>query len=172
MSEQPDLTKSELLANMNASWTALNMTLDRLKPEQWLTPLDEQGWSVTDHVGHLADWENSVVYLLQGKPRHEGLGIDEALYGTGDEDEENAALQARWKDRTPQETRARLYEVHGQTMDLLAQLTETDLYQPYRHFLPDEPGEGDGPPVINVIHGNTGQHYSEHLAWIRSLVAR
>ncbi|MCB0189193.1 MAG: hypothetical protein KDE31_33215, partial [Caldilineaceae bacterium] len=53
----------------------------------------------------------------------------------------------------------------------LAPLTDEDLQKPYRHYLPDEPGEGDGPPAMNVVYGNSAHHFREHLAWIEALVA-
>ena len=37
----------------------------------------------------------------------------------------------------------------------------------YAHFLPDEPGEGEGPPIIDKIYGNTTYHYREHLEWMQ-----
>jgi hypothetical protein len=51
----------------------------------------------------------------------------------------------------------------------LQPLTDVDLQQPYRHYLPAEPGEGDGPPAFNVIYGNSAHHFAEHLAWIEAL---
>jgi hypothetical protein len=61
-------------------------------------------------------------------------------------------------------------DVHRQLMKLLGPLTDADLQKPYRHYLPAEPGDGDGPPAINLIYGNTAHHFSEHLAWIEALV--
>lgn len=49
-------------------------------------------------------------------------------------------------------------------------MSDADLQKRYRHYLPDEPGDGDGPPAINVIYGNTADHFREHLAWITTLV--
>lgn len=62
--------------------------------------------------------------------------------------------------------------VHQHLVALLQPLTDADLQNPYRSYLPDEPGEGDGPPAINVIYGNTAHHFTEHLTWIQTRIAR
>ena len=123
-----------------------------------------------DHVVHMAVWERSVVFLLQGKPRHEGLGVDKGVYEQGDEDRINAVVQQHHNNLSWNDALAQLRDVHGQLMVLLDPLGDHDLQQRYCHYLPDEPGEGDGPPVIDVIYGNTAGHWAEHQAWITALV--
>lgn len=44
---------------------------------------------------------------------------------------------------------------------------ETDLIKSYGHYLPAE-GAG-GPAVINIVYGNTADHFAEHLGWIEAL---
>src|SRR5512145_989206 len=84
--------KAQLLAEIQKTWDELNAELERLTEEQMTAKHDAQGWTVKDHLVHLARWERSVVYLLLGKPRHAGLGIDEALYLKHSYDEINAAI--------------------------------------------------------------------------------
>ncbi len=169
MTEQFVTTKAELLAEIERTWPVLNATLERLAPPQ-LAAKDAQGWTVKDHVVHMAAWERSVVFLLQGKPRHEGLGVNEALYEQNDVDAINAAIQQQHAELSFADALEQLRSVHGQMMSRLHTLTDVDLQRSYRHYLPDEPGEGDGPPVINVIYGNTADHFREHQTWIDVLV--
>jgi hypothetical protein len=133
---------------------------------------DAQGWSVKDHLIHLAAWERSVVFFLQGKPRHAGLGVEEALFLKGSDDDVNAVVFQQRKDLPLAEAFAQFREVHQQLLKLLAALTDTDLQKPYRHYLPDEPGHDDGSPAINVIDGNSARHFAEHLTWIEALVGK
>jgi hypothetical protein len=170
MTQRRVTTKAELLADIEQSWAALNAALDRLNEAQLTTIRDAQGWTVKDHLSHLAAWERSVAYFLQGRPRHEGLGIDEKLYLTGSDDAINAAIQAQRQVQPLAETLAELRAGHAQLMALLHPLTDADLPKPYRHYLPDEPGAGDW-PAINVIYGNTAHHFGEHLGWVQVLVA-
>ena len=168
MPEQP-ITKSELLSDLERDWTALNTALDRLTETQITSPTDAQGWTVKDHLMHLAAWEQSVVGLLHGQPRHVALGVDEALYLAGDEDAINSAIQHQTAAAPLIDVVARLRLTHLQLLAALLPLSDADLHLPYRHYLPDEPADGDGPPAIDVIANNSARHFVEHLPWIEAL---
>jgi hypothetical protein len=132
---------------------------------------DAQGWAVKDHLVHMAAWERSVVVFLQGKPRYEGLGVDEQMYRAGDEDAINAAIQGRWKDVTPAEALAGFREVHGQLLSLLEPRSDDDLYRPNSDYQVEDPEQPDERPLIGMIYGNTAHHFREHQEWIEHLVA-
>jgi hypothetical protein len=169
MSERPELTKYELMKQIDYTWTTLQDALDRLDEIQLTMVKDSAGWAVKDHILHVAAWERSVLYLLQGRPRHAGLEVDEALYRDGSYDEINAVIFERGANLPAEEALARLRGVHVQMMALLADLSEADLFKSYGHYLPDE--GGDGPPVINIVYGNTAGHFAEHLGWIEALAS-
>ena len=61
---------------------------------------------------------------------------------------------------------------HRQLMSALQPLTDADLQKRYRAYLPDEAADDDGPPAIDIVHGNSAGHYAEHLAWIEELVTK
>jgi hypothetical protein len=170
MTEQHVTTKAELLTEIDDNWKALRAALDGLTESQLTTIKDAQGWTVKDHLSHLAAWERSAVFFLEGKPRHEGLGVDEATYLTGNEDTINAVIQARQAARSLAEVLAHLQDVHQDLLRLLEPITDTDLQQRYRHYLPDEPGEGDGPLAIDVVYGNSAHHFAGHRRWIEALL--
>jgi hypothetical protein len=170
MTERQVTTKTELLTENEHTWASLNTALDHLTEAQMTALKDAQGWSVKDHLIHLTVWERSVVFLLQGKPRHAGLGVEEALFLKGSDDDINAVVFQQRKDLPLVEALAQFRDVHQQLLKLLASLTDADLQKPYRHYLPDEPRKGDGPPAINVIYGNSARHFAEHLVWIEALV--
>ena len=166
----PEHTKAELMSEIESSWSKLDMALNRLREAQLTNPKDAEGWAVKDHLIHMAAWERSVVFALQGKPRHEGLGVDEELYLNGNDDEINAAIQKQTAKMPASEALAELRNVHSQMMNLLEGLSDEDLQKPYSHYLPNEPGEPDNNPVLYKIHGNTANHFNEHLGWIQSLI--
>jgi hypothetical protein len=172
MAERPVTTKAELLTDIDRTWVALNTALDRLTEPQMTTLRDAEGWTVKDHVIHLTAWERSTVFFLQGRPRHEGLGVDETVYLNGTDDDINAVIYQQRKDLPLAEALAQFRRTHQELMALLQPLTDEALNRRYRHYLPDEPGKGDGPPAINVIYGNTAHHFAEHLTWIEALVGR
>jgi len=170
MTQRPATTKAELLAHIDRTWRDLHDGLAQLTEEQITVPRDPAGWTIKDHLVHLMAWERSCLFLLQGKPRHDGLGVDEAVYLRGVDDEINAVIYAQTKSILLQDVLASYRAVHQTLLSLVARMSDADLQLRYRHYLPDEPGEGDGPPVLNVIHTNTVGHYIEHLPWIQALV--
>ena len=165
-------TINELRSVIDRSWSAWNAALDRLTEAQWASLRDEQGWTIVDHIGHIANWERSVAYFLRGLPRHEALGVEEALYLKGDEDATNAAIQLQTRELSRDQMQAQARVDHADVLRLLESLDDDQLGLPYRHFLPDEPGDGDGPPAVKVIVNKTADHYVEHLRWLEALIRR
>lgn len=170
MTQRLVATKAELLAEIEHCWTALNVALNRVTEADMTTIQDAEGWTFKDHLIHVTAWERSAVFFLQGKARHEGLGVAESLYLTGDDDRINAAIFLERKELPLSEALARFRDVHRQLLALLQPLTDADLRQRYRSYLPDEPGEGDGPPALDVLYGNSARHFAEHLGWIEALL--
>src|SRR5262249_57929067 len=76
---QPQTTE-ELLARIADGWAALNQRIASLTPAQLTAPGPDGGWSVKDHLAHLATWEGMLIALLEGKPIHTAFGISRAQY--------------------------------------------------------------------------------------------
>ncbi|MEW6405977.1 MAG: ClbS/DfsB family four-helix bundle protein [Chloroflexota bacterium] len=167
MTKQPANTKAELLATLELTWNSLNAILNRLTVPQKTTLTDAQGWTVKDHLIHLAAWERSIVFFLQGRPRHAGLGVEQALYEDGSADDINAAIFQQCKEMPLTEVLVQFHTAHEQLMRLLRPLTDADLHQPYHHYLPDE--LGDDRLAIEVIYSNTIGHFEQHMEWIETL---
>ena len=170
MADSSITTKAHLVAEIDKSWAALNSLLAQLSETQMTVAHDEHGWAVKDHLTHIAAWEDSVVVFLQGKPRYEALGIDQALFESGSFDEMNAVIQRLRKHLSLPEAMAQLKSIHDRLMSLLQPLSDADLNQPVRHFLPSSPAT-DRRRAMDLIHDNTADHFSEHLAWIEALIA-
>lgn len=161
--------KAESLARIAHSRAILEAALGRLSQAQLTGRTDEQGWTVKDHLTHIAAWERSMAYLLRGQPRHEGLGIPEATYLHEDINAINAAIHDQAAGRSLDEAIALFHNAHRQLLATLEPLTYDDLLKPYAHYLPDEPGDDDGHPILERVLGNTEEHYAEHLEWIEAL---
>jgi hypothetical protein len=168
--------KDQLLRDIDREWTRLVAFLDEAGEEALTGPVDAEGWTVKDHVIHLVAWERSALFLLQGRPRHEGLGVSEETYlAEADGDKDWDAINAEIKERSDlslSEALAGLHQTHESLLDSIQPLTDEELALPYRHYLPDEPGEGDGPPAFDVVSGNSWEHYAEHLEWMRAITSR
>ena len=111
-----------------------------------------------------------MVFLFDGRPRHEGLGVSRELYESDEIDAINAAIREQNARLSLDEARTLLASVHREMLARLDTLTYNDLFKPYAHFLPDEPGDDDGSPIIGRVWGNTGGHYAEHLPWMQAIV--
>ncbi len=170
MTDQPQNVKTQLLADIEREWGALNQTLGRLNDPQMTDLRDPQGWSVKDHLVHLAFWERGVCYYLQGKPRHLGMEITEELLLQGDYDQINAVIQQAQQGMSLAEVQALIHYCHRTLLNDVVQMSDADLLKPYRRYRPDEDGEGEGPPVLYMLYGNTAEHFSEHRQWIEALV--
>lgn len=164
--------QSELLSAIDANWASLTDALSQLSETQLTGPTDTAGWTGKDHIVHLAAWKRSILYLLAGKPRHAGLGVDEALYLTGDDDAINGVIQSQHRDISLSDALAELERVHIELRAILDGLSDTDVHKMYSDFLPDEPGEEDSTPIIDRMVGNTSEHFVEHLPWIQKLAQK
>jgi hypothetical protein len=168
MDDHINLTKAKLLDEIRQDWKELNAYLDSLSEIQMTTIFDTQDWSIKDHLIHLSIWEQSVVFFLQKKPRHEGLGIDQALFNSGSIDEINAVIKEQHKGMPFQEVRTRLREIHAKFMSLCDSLSDDDLSRPLTEFHP-ETQAGDDRLPYHIILDNTAGHFREHLPWIEAL---
>lgn len=166
--EQPSpIDKATLVDRIDASRRALAALLDSLAPERLAAP-DDAGWSVKDHLAHLAAWEASLVPLVQGLPRHEGLGIDQAAYETSSEDGLNELIYQRHKDLPLAEVRTLVERSNRELDQLLEGLDDDALARPYSHYQPADPPY-NARPIVEWVTGNTWEHFDEHAGWIREL---
>jgi len=164
------MSNSELAkftASIDAARNDLHSFLAAVTPGQ-ASKRDQAGWSVKDHVAHLAVWEDSVTILFRGGRRHEALGVDEPLLTAGSFDEINEVIRARLEGSTLQEAIRTLEGAHKQLMGHLRTLRDADLNAKAREFFPQAPANDDR-PLTSLIWDNTGGHFTAHLEWMRDL---
>jgi len=167
------MSNSELVkftASIDAVWKDLHSFLAAVTPSQ-TSRRDQAGWSVADHVTHLAVWEDSVAILFRGGRRHEALAIEEAFYAAGNFDEINEVIKVRLEGIALQEAIRNLEGAHRQLMGYLRTLRDADLDAEAREFFPQAPRNEDR-ALTTLIWDNTGRHFTEHLEWMRDLVRR
>lgn len=158
--------KAGLLEQIGASWEALEQTLWGLSPEELTAPRPPDGWSVKDHLSHLAAWETILLAILEGRDRGDAIGLTpDAAAVAADMDALNAFLYERHKDRPLADVQADLRQIHAQVLAKLASLSDEDLRRPYAHFQPNDQPPDDR-PVLGWIAGNTYEHFEEHRGWL------
>jgi uncharacterized damage-inducible protein DinB len=143
--------RSALMERIGRSWDELQRAVDDLD-EGRLTVAGPEGWSVKDHLAHLARWEQYLLAVLEGREARAVLGLEDGQ--ERDEDAENAALQRRDAGLTAAEARRLLADAHASVVARLETLDDADLERRLR-----------------MIQGNTCDHFEEHRAWIGELLS-
>jgi hypothetical protein len=162
--------KERLLEDIDKSWKALEKHLSRLSETQITTIHDNSGWSINDHLAHLEAWENSVVFFQRGKPRYQGLGIEEAIFNNGTIDEINKHIHNSRKEQSYTQLFTQLKATHGKLISLISPLTDAELTKPISSYHP-ETIDNDNRNVADIIRDNSSGHYDEHLDWIKLIVS-
>jgi hypothetical protein len=162
-------TKAELFQRIQQAQAALEQTISQLTAVQMTTPGPNGGWSVKDHLAHLATWETGLAALLEQHPRYSAMGFDETTYLNSGLDDLNAIIYKRHKDRPVTEVLTDFRRAHEQVLAALARLSDTDLFKTYPHYQPHEPGEDSGAPILQWIVGNTYEHYTLHYRRMTSI---
>jgi uncharacterized damage-inducible protein DinB len=161
-------SKAGLLRHIAESRARLDDIVSPLSEPELTEPGDE-GWSVKDHLAHLAAWEESLLALLEGRDRDAALGLPPATLEAGNRDVDwvNARIfeqnQEKPLDQVLEEYRAS----HARVLAAIGRLSDADLLRPYSSF---QPGSEDERPVINWINGDTWEHDDEHLGWITAIL--
>lgn len=168
----PPASTAELLDWIDRGWRDLNAELDRLAGTPAAEARDHEGWTVADHLVHLAGWERSALVVLQGRPRYEGLEVPKETWDSGDEDAINVRAHELHGGIAFAAARERLNEAHAETVATVAELPIEALLKTVHEYVPGNPDDPDTRPAGRVIFANSGQHFTEHLGWIRALAAK
>lgn len=167
MTESPK-NKDEALVVMARERDALEKTIVGLTEAQLTTP-GAEGWSIKDHLMHLAVWEQGVVASLNKQSRYTAMGLSRDEWVSKNGDELNALIFERNKVRSLADVRKAFHDSHQQMLDVLSRLTDEDLNKAYwRYAL--EAAKDDQRPMFALIAGNTFGHYAEHREWIQQLI--
>ena len=141
-----------LLAQLDQTWSDLRETVSTRSERDLTEARDSAGWSAKDHLMHVAAWGHAFLASLDGRPRHEALGIDKATDGEEDTDAINAAIFTRHRHRSPGDVLDALRASHEAMRARVATLWDS--------------------ATLAQVPGNTFEHYAEHLGWIRELLSR
>jgi hypothetical protein len=161
-------TLAELVAAIDSAWEELLSFLHTVRSSQESTR-DDNGWTVKDHVTHIAVWEDSVAILFRGGLRHEALGMDAASYTTSSFDQINEVIRGQFETIPLAHAIRQLEQVHSELMTRVMALSEADLKTSVRDYFPQAPRTDDR-PMITFIYDNTADHFIEHLSWMRELL--
>ncbi len=144
------MNRTALEERIRRTWDDLQAAVGGLDDGQ-LTAPGRDGWSVKDHLAHIAHWEEYLLASLHGRDPLAALGLD--VGRDPDEHAINAALRERDAGRAPAEVRRLLADTHASVMEHVRALDDAGVQ---RH--------------LRLIEGNTWQHFDEHRGWIGALL--
>jgi hypothetical protein len=157
-------TKAETVALIHERWAALQALVGRLSDAEMERPLAD-GWSAKVHMGHLAAWEKSLMGLLRKQDRPSVMGISHELWDGHDADAINRVIAERTAALSLVAVRTESNSTHQEMLALLDSMSEADLDKPYSFYQPQDLPE-TAAPVGGWVHGNTWDHYNEHIGWL------
>lgn len=150
--------KTELVQLIETSWAELLAAASQLTPTQLTTPLDGD-WTGKDLLAHITAWEKRVLELLQRGRNHPG-GFQVEGVEDWDVDRVNLGYYEANRARPLPDIRLDFHHIHDQLMAELA-LWPDDLEHPqWSTWI-------DGPPLWQIIPGDTYEHYEEHIGVLR-----
>ncbi len=158
--------KINLRWHIDDQWDALMAVIDRLSDEQLTGPTDDAGWTVKDHLIHLAVWECGLNAILSRQSFASGMGFDSLDWD--DLDGINAVIQQRYSDAPLFGVLRMMNRSHKRLLDNLDTLTGDDLMRPVRDFDPDS---YEWNSLMSSIVCHTFGHYDEHRPWIEAIVS-
>lgn len=161
--------KDELVRYIAEGYEEVNALIGSLTGDELNRPGGE-GWSIKDHLAHLAAWEAGIVALLNRQPRWDAMGLSEEIVENNDETSMNDLVHERVTRLSADEVRAWFADVHTAMLDTLSRLTTEDVLRPYADYEVGTRGRANQQMVASSIIGNTYGHYAEHLEWMRQLL--
>jgi hypothetical protein len=163
--------KASVLERIERSWATLDEAMAGLSDER-MRASGPDGWTVKDHLAHVAGWNLSLAALLERRHRQAALALEG--FSTTDWDGQNDVMLRRHRALVPDEVRALLLGSRLTVLSALCGLTDADLSRPYREYQPHDlrtsPPTSDDPVVCWII-GSIEDHVEEHLGYIRPLIA-
>jgi uncharacterized damage-inducible protein DinB len=170
MTVQHDIpvSKDEVLANIRAARAELEITFTGLDERQMTEPRTEGGWSIKDHLAHIAEWQRRGLGVIAGRPPWEGLGIEKEEWDRlGGTDAINDVLYRRHKDTSLEHVLADFRNTQKQVEQTIESMTDADL----QRELPE-----DISPrfrrVVELANFNFARHDRVHIDDIRALATQ
>jgi hypothetical protein len=155
------MNAKQILAHIDSSWAELAEAVGGID-RPTLVAAAEDGWSIKDHLVHLAAWELSLLALIEGRDRNTAMGIRDV--DPSDIDGINDAVWKLHRNDSVDEVLRYFRDCHERLRATLATLTSTDLLLPYSHYQPNEADRRQA--VVKWVAADTFEHYAEHKAWI------
>ncbi len=164
-----DATKDELIDEIEASWQRLMVTMTARDEAAYTTASDAAGWTALDHMAHITAWERSALAPLQGRPRHEGLGVTDAEFA-GDFDSINELVRAQTAGHSCRQVMDAARDLHRELVDAVRATDMDTLWTETAELCPDQREQAKSRPFLPVLMSDTSEHYDLHRGYIERIL--
>jgi uncharacterized damage-inducible protein DinB len=117
---------------------------------------NSHGWSVKDHLAHVAAWERRLLGEIAGDRSAERFGLDEKTSAAADTDSINAMIYKRHQDDLPDDVRAEFLASGEALRTTFSSMDDAALRTPVR---PEDPKVET---LVDLISWDTYRHYPVH----------
>jgi hypothetical protein len=152
----------ELLDRLAHERQVLEAALEPFEGAGMEMQLMDSHWRVKDLLAHLEFWEGRVTRRLEALQRGE---TGETTIAAGDFDTLNAMAYDAFRHRDADEIRQTERRVYEHLVEVVAASPAADLFSPNRFEW------AGGVPFVELIVGNTWEHWQEHEAQLARLHA-
>ena len=152
------MTRDELLRENEAMHGRLLALVAGAGDGRLTAPGSGAGWSIKDHLGHLADWQQYVADLLSGATTPRNVHNDAEM------DRLNAEIAVETRARSLAEVRRRFQSSYDALRAQVERLGDAELDQPPPY------GRDWDRKLWQHIAGNGFDHYREHIEAIEALL--
>lgn len=162
-------TIDDLLGEIDAAWGRLMATMTSHAERDYETKRDHVGWNSLDHLAHVTAWERSALYPLQGKSRHEGIGLTDEQFSL-DFDEQNQIIREQTAGDSYETAMRNARAVHAELVDAVRQASVDDLWQPSSALASDTREQRREVPFIEILMSDGCEHFDEHREYIEKIL--
>lgn len=156
-------TRDEVLANIREARAELEASFAGLSQETLTGPVTDGGWSIKDHLAHIAEWQRRGLAVIAGGHPADGFEMDRDTYEQlPDVHAINEVLFQRHKDRALSDVVEDFRATHQRVEATIESMTEEDLQRPLTGKIAER-----FPRVVDIVNFNIARHDRVHIDDIR-----
>jgi uncharacterized damage-inducible protein DinB len=156
---------TDVLANVRTARAELEASFAGLSEQQLTGPVTDGGWSIKDHLAHIAEWQRRGLAILDGKHPADGFGIDRETFDQlQDVHAINELLFRRHRDRPLSEVIEDFRGTYERVESTLQAMDDNDLRRELTGLAASR-----FPRAVDLINFNFARHDRVHIKDIRAL---
>ena len=152
----------EAMEDLDAAWDRLMQVMTSWPQDDYTTLRDDAGWTALDHLSHVSAWERSRTAWLEGRPRHEGLGVSEEAFAQA-YDPLNETIRQQTAGQGYDEVLVAARTTHDRLRGAVAAFNPAVVDR-------DGVTAGEAARLGDEVHENLTVHYDEHRTYIEQIL--